>query len=414
MSSAAATKHNAPIRACTVSRDVQNFDLLIEDMELELGESWGDLTFPSALKFLDQPDAKSLEFLAIALDDEDETNLAMVEAVIQRATTLGVRILLIAEELGPIALHRLLRLGASDFVPYPLPEGALHDAIQRLRQPVADVMAMPGNAGSRKMAAPNQTSGTVYAVQSLAGGSGATTFAVNLAWEIANSGKAAPRVCMLDFDLQTGSIATYLDLARTEKVYELLSNTAVMDRDFFMNTLQTFNDKLKVLTAAADMLPLDMISPDDIERVIAMARANFDIVVIDMPGTVVQWTETVLNEADVYFATMELDMRSAQNALRLIRALKAEDLPLSKLRYVLNRAPKFTDLSGKARAKRLAESLDIEFEVMLPDGTTQVTHANDHGLPLAEIAPKSPLLKEIRKVAQSIVEANRDENRAAA
>ena len=145
-----------------------------------------------------------------------------------------------------------------------------------------------------------------------------------------------------------------------------------------------------------------------------MARANFDIVVIDMPGTVVQWTETVLNEADVYFATMELDMRSAQNALRLIRALKAEDLPLSKLRYVLNRAPKFTDLSGKARAKRLAESLDIEFEVMLPEGTTQVTHANDHGLPLSEIAPKNPLLKEIRKVAQSIVEANRDENRAAA
>ncbi|MCB1410590.1 MAG: AAA family ATPase [Rhodobacter sp.] len=413
MSSAVATKQNAPIRACTVSRDVQNFDLLIEDMEMELGESWGDLSFPSALKFLDQPDAKALEFLAVALDDEDESNLAMVEAVIQRATTLGIRILLIAEELGPIALHRLLRLGASDFVPYPLPEGALHDAIQRLRQPPAEVTAMSGNA-ARMAAAPNQAGGTVYAVQSLAGGSGATTFAVNLAWEIANSGKGAPRVCVLDFDLQTGSVATYLDLARTEKVYELLSNTAVMDRDFFLNTLQTFNDKLKVLTAAADMLPLDLISPDDIERVIAMARANFDIVVIDMPGTVVQWTETVLNEADIYFATMELDMRSAQNALRLIRALKAEDLPLSKLRYVLNRAPKFTDLSGKARAKRLAESLDIEFEVMLPEGTTQVTHANDHGLPLSEIAPKNPLLKEIRKVAQTIVASTRDENRAAA
>lgn len=413
MSSAVATsKHIAPIRACTVSRDVQNFDLLIEDMELELGESWGDLTFPSALKFLDQPDARSLEFIAIALDDDDESNMAMVEAVIQRATTLNIRVLLIAEELGPIALHRLLRLGATDFVPYPLPEGALHDAIQRLRQPAADVSNI--SPQSRMLTASNTHLGTAYAVQGLAGGSGATTFAVNLAWEIANSGKEAPSVCLLDFDLQTGSIATYLDLARTEKVYELLSNTAVMDRDFFMNTLQTFNDKLKVLTAAADMLPLDLISPDDIERVITMARANFDIVLIDMPATVVQWTETVLNEVDSYFATMELDMRSAQNALRLIRALKAEDLPLSKLRYILNRAPKFTDLSGKARAKRMAESLDIEFEVMLPDGTNQVTHANDHGLPLAEIAPKNPLLKEIRKIAQSIVATTRDEKRAAA
>ncbi|MCB1398025.1 MAG: AAA family ATPase [Rhodobacteraceae bacterium] len=412
MSSPKNTIPSAPIRACTVSRDVQNFDLLIEDMELELGESWGDLTFPGALKYLDQPDARALEFIAIALDDEDGNNIALVEAVIQRASTLGVRVLLIAEELGPIILHRLLRLGANDFVPYPLPEGALHDAIQRLRQPSIDAtMAMQQNRAFNNAA---QESGTVYAVHPLAGGSGATTFAVNLAWEIASAGKNAPSVCLLDFDLQTGSVSTYLDLARTEKVYELLSNTAVMDRDFFMNTLQTFNDKLQVLAAAADMLPLDLITPDDIERVISMARANFDVVIIDMPGTVVQWTETVLNEADCYYATMELDMRSAQNALRLIRALKAEDLPLSKLRYVLNRAPKFTDLSGKARAKRMAESLDIEFELMLPDGTAQVTHANDHGLPLAEIAPKNPLLKDIRKLAQSIAAEAQVDSRAAA
>jgi pilus assembly protein CpaE len=400
---------SAPIRACTVSRDVQNFDLLIEDMELELGESWGDLTFPSALKYMDQPDARSLEFLAIAIDDEDDGNMALIEAVIQRANTLGIRVLLIAEELGPIALHRLLRLGASDFVPYPLPEGALHDAIKRMDQPSVETLMIPAQNTNR-----TGKQGAVYAIQPLAGGTGATTFAVNLAWEIANAGKDAPSVCLLDFDLQTGSVSTYLDLARTEKVYEMLSNTSVMDRDFFLNTLQTFNDKLRVLTAAADMLPLDLITPDDIERVISVARANFDVVVIDMPGTVVQWTETVLNEADIYFAMMELDMRSAQNALRLIRALKAEELPLFKLEYVLNRAPKFTDMAGKARAKRMAESLDIEFKHLLPDGLTQVTHANDHGLPLAEIAPKNPLLKEIRKLAQTFVTAARDENRDAA
>jgi hypothetical protein len=30
-----------PITACTISRDVQNFDLLIEDMEAVMGERWG-------------------------------------------------------------------------------------------------------------------------------------------------------------------------------------------------------------------------------------------------------------------------------------------------------------------------------------------------------------------------------------
>ena len=42
MSSAMPQSEPTPIVACTVSRDVQNFDLLIEDMEAALGENWGD------------------------------------------------------------------------------------------------------------------------------------------------------------------------------------------------------------------------------------------------------------------------------------------------------------------------------------------------------------------------------------
>jgi len=60
-----------PILACTVSRDVQIFDLLIEDMEAALGERWGDLGFEDAIAFLEQPEASSLQFIAIALDSED-------------------------------------------------------------------------------------------------------------------------------------------------------------------------------------------------------------------------------------------------------------------------------------------------------------------------------------------------------
>jgi pilus assembly protein CpaE len=154
------------------------------------------------------------------------------------------------------------------------------------------------------------------------------------------------------------------------------------------------------------MLPLDLIGPDDIARLLDMARSHFDYVVVDMPSTVVQWTETVLNAAHVYFAPLELDMRSAQNALRFIRALKAEDLPVDKLRFVLNRAPKFTDLSGKSRVKRLAESLDIKIDVQLSDGGKTVVLACDHGTPLANSAAKSPLRKEIQKLAKSVNDVN--------
>jgi pilus assembly protein CpaE len=148
------------------------------------------------------------------------------------------------------------------------------------------------------------------------------------------------------------------------------------------------------------------VTGEDIGRIIDMAAKNFDFVIIDMPRTVVSWTETVLARAHVYFAMMELDLRSAQNVLRLVRALKAEGLPHEKLRFVLNRAPRFTDLSAKSRVKRMAESLDISIEVQLPDGAAQVTQANDHGLPLSESAAKNNLRKEIQKLAKSLYELN--------
>jgi pilus assembly protein CpaE len=65
-----------------------------------------------------------------------------------------------------------------------------------------------------------------------------------------------------------------------------------------------------------------------------------------------------------------------------------------------------TDLSGKARAKRVAESLGIDFTCTLPEGGKQVINACDQGVPLATAAKSNPLRKEIAKVAKAIVEAD--------
>ena len=405
--SAALQPDPAPILACTISRDVQNFDLLIEDMEAELGESWGDLSFEDARVFFGQPDAADLEFVAIAMNDEDEDKIALIADIIKTANANDVKVIVIAEEVSPIALHQLLKMGAEEFVPYPLPEGALHDAIERLRAPAPQPVAPPVDATATRIKATGDRDAVVLAVHGLAGGVGSSTFAVNMAWELANIDKDNPtRVCLLDLDLQAGSVATFLDLPRRESVYELLSDTASMDNDSFMQALLTFEDRMQVLTAPAEMLPLDIITSQDVERILEAARTNFDYVVIDMPTTVVQWTETVLHAAHVYFAPLELDMRSAQNALRMIRALKSEELPFEKLRYVLNRSPKFTDLSGKSRVKRLAESLDIKIEVLIPDGGKAVHDACDQGIPLLTTAIKNPVRKEIAKLAKSVHELN--------
>lgn len=412
MSSAQPQPEAAPIKACTISRDVQNFDLLIEDMETAMGENWGDLGFAEALAFFGQPEAEALEFVAMALDGEDEDNLVLMGEIIAQAKARGVAVILIAEDVTPASLHQLLRKGADEFVPYPLPENELQQAIERLKgQQKADSQSVHS---THQLKSGTQKEGALIVVHGLAGGVGATTLAVNLAWELATvGGDTQPSVCLIDLDLQYGTVSTYLDLPRRDVVFEMLSDTESMDEEIFGQSLLSFEDKLQVLTAPTDMIPLEMITPEDIERVIDMARRHFDYVVIDMPRTLVQWSETVLNAAHVYFALIELDMRSAQNALRMKRALQSEDLPFNKLRFALNRAPKFTDLSGKGRVKRMGESLGISIDLQLPDGGRQIMQAGDHGLPLASAAAKNPLRREIAKLALSLHELGRNDAEAA-
>ena len=406
----ALSQDTAGIVACTVSREIQNFDFLIEDMEATLGERWGDLQFSETLAFLSQPDAAGMKFIALALDTSDEENLDVIVEIIRAAKAAGIKVVLIAEDLGPSVLHKLLREGGDEFVPYPLPEGELALAIDRVMAPPPEV-ERPDIEQPTAIKGGGRHEGVLIAVHGLAGGTGATTFAVNLAWELASVNKKGeqPRVCVLDLDLQFGTASTYLDLPRREAVFELLSDIETMDDSSFMQALVTFDNKLSVLTAPSDMIPLDLISSDDVAAILEVARTNFDYVVIDMPTTMVEWSQTVLEAAHVYFAMLELEMRSAQNILRLKRTLQAEDLPFDKLRFVLNRAPGMTDLSGKARIKRLAESLGIAIEVLMPNGGKQVQQICDHGTPLAVTAKKNPLRKELQKLAASIHAVNQAE-----
>lgn len=408
-----------PLLACTISRDVQNFDLLIEDMEAVMGEAWGDLGFADSIAFIEQLPAKGLEFVALTIDYEDEEDLGLLEDVISAAKAREIKVILIAEDVTPASLHHLLRSGADEFIPYPLPENELRAAVERLRKPAPEATAAAAPAPTSDARANLQNgsgrrSGSVIAVHGLAGGTGATTLAVNLAWELATLFKAdAPKVCILDFDLQFGSVSTFLDLQRRDAVFELLTDTENMDDESFGQAVLVHENTLHALTSPADVIPLDMIRPEDISAVIDMAKTHYDYVIIDMPTTLVQWTETVLNAAHIYLVTLEMDMRSAQNALRMKRALQSENLPFEKLRFVLNRAPKFADLNGKARVKRLGESLGITIEVQLPDGGKQVVNGADHGQPLGETAPKNPLRKEIAKLASSLHELSQQTESAA-
>lgn len=341
-------------------------------------------------------------FLVVGVQSEDDAELQGATSLIAHAKQFNLHVILLAESLSPASMHALMRAGADDFAPLPLPSSALADSAARLR-----FSRSGGVTGESR-------EGLIYPVYAAAGGVGATTFSVNLAWELAlETAKAGKKVALLDFNFQYGTVATYLDLPRREAIYELLSDTSTLDEEGLGQALTTYGGKMSILTAPMDVLPLDIIGPDDVRVLLDIVRRNFDFIVVDLPQTLTHWSDLVLTESEEFFAMMETDMRSAQNMLRFLRAVKAEELPIEKVSVCLSRAPSFTDLSGKNRAARLEKSLGVEFTVRLPDGGKQVPVACDHGAPLAKAAKNNPLRKEIRKVAQRLIKTAADAKEAA-
>ncbi|MEL6477184.1 MAG: AAA family ATPase [Pseudomonadota bacterium] len=391
-------KEDAPPEALVFADGFAEIDALADDLDLEFGpDEWIAVSSSEAEEaFFEATPDKSLAVVTLGSDEQEAVEQAL--ELVRKAHESRLLVLLVCGDISSRTMHRLLRDGVTEFAPYPEPRGALSESINRLRLMRSDAQSKKGRS------AVAIRDGQVITVYGVAGGVGASTYAVNLSWELANMvRREGKKVVLLDFNFQYGSVATFLDVPRREAVYELVSEAANLDQTGLTQALSTYQERLSVLTAPRDALPLDIVSPNDVEAIIGHSRDMFDYVLIDMPQSLMSWSEQVYTSADEFHALMEIDMRSAQNMFRFIRTLKSEDMGLDKLVFLLNRSPGLTDLSGKARVKRVAESLGLDFSFLLPDGGRQVINACDQGIPLAEAAKSNPLRREIVKIAERIV-----------
>ena len=398
-----------PLRAIAVARDLSRFEGLIEAMESEVGAAWAEFDHAGTHPFLRSEDAGNLECLIVAADAADAADVDAVTDVLRHAASLGRKVVLVSRGLSAESREAYLQYGVDATLACPVRAAALRETLARVaRTPKASPDGeAAGSAGRRPgERAGDKKLGAIFAVQSAAGGDGATTVAVNLGWELATMGRdRAPRVCIIDLGLQFGSVATYLDLPRKPVILEMLSDVAAMDEEAFRQALGTYREKLSVFTAPGEILPLDLIGPDDVSGLLGLARKCFDIVIVDMPATITAWTDTVFGLADLYFVVCGLEVRSAQNAMRFHKLLQAEGLSTERMSFLLNRAPGRMDLSGRGRIDKMAASIGVPFHAVFPDGGQQVTEANDAAAPLAVLAPRNPLTREVRKLASGLQEA---------
>jgi len=389
------------MEAFAVASNPESFELLNGELRGLFGENWGNMTVSAAGEMLGRGTMAGDESLIVCVDAQDEQNLDPINNFVRSAKKAGFSVILIAKDVSPTALHHLLQLGADDFAPYPLPDRALSDIFERLRSKKNSTPAAAERKKSRN--------GIILPVYGAAGGVGGSTFAVNLAWEMAAATrKDDMRVALIDLDFQFGSVATLLDISRRESVFELLTEPETLASDTLAQAMISYKSVLAVLTSPPEVLPLDIVDADFVERLLRILQARYDFIIVDLPKALTDWSATVLNQAETYFSLLELDMRSAQNLMRYLRVLRGEDLPGEKIQYILNRAPGFADLNGKTRVGRFSESLGIEINILLPDGGKAVTQAGDQGEPLAISAAKNPLRKEIKKIASTLIDLTKE------
>ncbi len=387
--------------AFAVASNPGAFELLNGELHGLFGQSWGNVTVSAAGEMLGRGAMGGDETLIVCVEAQDEQNLEPIDSFVRAAKKSGFVVILIAKDVSPTALHHLLQLGADDFAPYPLPDNALANIFNRLSD--------KKNQAPTELSRKKSRGGVILPVYGAAGGVGSTTFAVNLAWEMAAATrKDDMRVALIDLDFQFGSVATLLDMARRETVFDLLTEPETLAGDTLAQAMTSYKSVLAVLTSPPEVMPLDIVNADYIEKLLRLLQARYDFIIIDLPKALADWSAVVLNHAETYFTLLELDMRSAQNLMRYLRVLRGEDLPGEKIQYILNRAPGFADLNGKTRVGRFSESLGINVNIMLPDGGKSITQAGDQGEPLAISAAKNPLRKEIKKIAGTLVDLTKE------
>jgi pilus assembly protein CpaE len=291
-----------------------------------------------------------------------------------------------AKEISAEGVRALIRHGVDDFVPQPLEPHSLIDAIEAARR-------------KRYQNRHGRNGGKIITVARAKGGMGATTLAVHLAQELATPAKRqeAKRVCLLDFDVQFGDTALYLDLDPRSDLIEIAQNPTRLDTALLLAAMTEHKSGLQVLTAPADPMPLDGLRTETVARILDLAQQEFDYVVVDLPLALAGWHETILGMTDKLYVVTQLSVPAIRQTKRLIEIFKDEGLFRLPLSIVLNRhAWRWNE---RARLRQCIKALDHGIEYYLPNDYQRALEAANRGVSLFEINRRNRLCRAVRNLA---------------
>jgi pilus assembly protein CpaE len=289
---------------------------------------------------------------------------------------------LVVGRVNDVQLYReLVRRGVSEYLVAPL--NPLH-----LIETISGLYVNPD-------AAPI---GRVIAFIGTRGGSGASTVAHNVAWNIAEGLKIS--TALVDFDLPFGTAGLNFNQDPGQGVADALAAPERLD-DMLLDRLLIKQTEHLSLFAAPALLDRDYeADASAYESVIDQVRGTTPCVILDLPHIWRPWVKQTLFGADEIVIVANPDLASLRNAKNLVDLVKTQRSNDAPPRLVLNQVgvPKRPEIPSKD----FGDALGLVPAVVIPFDPQLFGTAANNGQMLAEVQPGAKASEATRQLAEFV------------
>jgi pilus assembly protein CpaE len=316
------------------------------------------------------------ELVVLVLAPDKEKSLTVLGELRNKATC---RVLVVGPASDSRLVLRALRGGGDDFVDEAELESDLKTAIIRLQ------------SGSATLSEP----GKIIGVLAPSGGSGSSTLAANIAAVLAKEHKSS---LLLDLKLETGDLASLLDLKPTYTLANLCQNASRMDRVMFERTLVRHASGVHLLASPQMLADIPHVTSEGIRQALTMARILFPYIVVDLDHSFRAEQTQVLKGSDVVLLILRLEFTSLRNTRRTVDHLEQIGIGRDRIKLVVNRYGQAKEVP----AAKAEEALGMKIHHYVPEDSRSVIRANNNGVPVVIESPSAKVSKSVIGLAMSV------------
>ncbi|EFL34561.1 septum site-determining protein [Streptomyces viridochromogenes DSM 40736] len=293
--------------------------------------------------------------------------LELIREVALRFPAVGV--ILVTSDASPGLFQAAMDYGARGLVALPLSYEELASRVQAVAQWSTGVRRHLGAGGDVFTG----VGGTVVTVSGAKGGVGATLTAIQLALAAQASGRST---ALVDMDLQTGDIASYLDVQFRRSVVDLAAITDISPR-VLADAVFRHDTGLALLLAPAEGERGEDVTDRAARQIVSALRSRYEVVVIDCGAQLGGAGAAAVEMADRALLVTTPDVvavRGAKRAVRMwdrLQIRKAEETTVVVNRHTRNteiQPPLIQKITGTAVAATVVPANFKELQSVVDAG----------------------------------------------